>query len=217
MSQLTCCPCIRWDRSRRSCRIQPHAGLGRAWGVSACTKAPKDVPTVESKGTSPQGLLQPSSGQTGREGAPATPVLGAGCPLGQKGHLSPDTPMQQHPSVPCPLAAKQEPALDAPHPMDAGLMPVSPVSPVSTRLPPMLGIAPPAQEVPSPACWGRGGDGAGEEMGLCGVTHCNMGLDRHRAKGGHMARGAHGRGARGHLCVFSHKRNRAEMGNFLLA
>lgn len=189
MSQLTCCPCIWWDRSCRSCRIQPHAGLGRAWGVSACTKAPKDVPTVESKGTSPQGLLQPSSGQTGREGAPATPVLGAGCPLGQKGHLSPDTPMQQHPSAPCPLAAKQEPALDAPHPMDAGLMPVSPVSPVSTRLPPMLGIAPPAQEVPSPACWGRGGDGVGEEMVTLWGHPLQYGSGQAQGEGG-----AHGRG-----------------------
>ncbi|XP_019326835.1 PREDICTED: carbohydrate-responsive element-binding protein [Aptenodytes forsteri] len=50
---------------------------------------------------------------------------------GRKGHPSPDTLTQQHPSAPCLLAAKQEPALDAPRLMGAGLMPASPVSPQS--------------------------------------------------------------------------------------
>ncbi|NXU81453.1 MLXPL protein, partial [Oreotrochilus melanogaster] len=36
---------------------------------------------------------------------------------------------QQHPSAPCPLAAKPEPALDAPRPMGTGLLSTSPVSP----------------------------------------------------------------------------------------
>ncbi|NXG90617.1 MLXPL protein, partial [Stercorarius parasiticus] len=103
---------------------------GEGLGVPACTTAPKDVPTEESKGTSPQGLRHPSPGQTGREGAAATPVLGLAIPWGRKGHPSSDTLTQQHPSAPCPLAAKQEPSLDAP--MGAGLMPASPVSPQST-------------------------------------------------------------------------------------
>lgn len=67
--------------------------------------------------------------------------LGLAVPWGRKGHLSPNTLMQQCPSAPCPLAAKQELALDAPCPMGAGFMPTSPVSLVSTRLLPKLGIA----------------------------------------------------------------------------
>lgn len=67
--------------------------------------------------------------------------LGLAVPWGRKGHLSPNTLMQQCPSAPCPLAAKQELALDAPCPMGAGFMPTSPVSLVSTHLLPRLGIA----------------------------------------------------------------------------
>ena len=115
---------------------------GDRLGVPACTKAPKDIPTAESKGTSPQGLLHPSLGQMGRAGAAATPVQGLAVPWDRKGQPSPDSLMQQHPSAPCPLAAKQEPALDAPGLMGTGLIPTSPVSPVSTRQPPRLGIAP---------------------------------------------------------------------------
>ncbi|XP_051491286.1 carbohydrate-responsive element-binding protein isoform X2 [Apus apus] len=45
-----------------------------------------------------------------------------------EGHPSPDSLTQQLPSAPCPVAAKQEPALDASHLMGAGLLPAAPVS-----------------------------------------------------------------------------------------
>lgn len=139
---LTCCLWLRWDRVPQKLSCPAPCWAGEGLGVPACTTAPKDGPTEEGKGTSPQGLRHPSPGQRSRDGAAATPLLGLAVPRCRKGHPSSDTLMQQHPSAPCPLAAKQEPSLDAP--MGAGLMPASPVAPVSTRLPPRSGIAPPS-------------------------------------------------------------------------
>ncbi|NXY00002.1 MLXPL protein, partial [Centropus bengalensis] len=113
----------------------------------------------------------------------------------------------------CPLAAKPEPVLDAPHLVRGGLMPMSPSSsvslhptpPVGNNLTIWFGAALTAREVTSPA-----GAGVGLPSGRWGeealwVTPCDRGLD------------SRGWGASSHLSIFFHKRNRAEVGNAHLA
>ncbi|XP_030318579.1 carbohydrate-responsive element-binding protein isoform X2 [Calypte anna] len=129
----------------------PHApGLGYATGTLTSGYPSPAAPQLLSPSTldeprfvSPKGLPQGGGGRPKAKpggtkakrlpGPPASPHQPVPNPclsqLLTEGHPSPDSLRQQHPSAPCPLAAKPEPALDAPRPMGTGLLSTSPVSP----------------------------------------------------------------------------------------
>ncbi|KAM6110712.1 carbohydrate-responsive element-binding protein [Pterocles gutturalis] len=143
----------------------PHApGLGYAVGMAPLgypgPASPQLLPPVllgDPRFAPPKGL--PPGGQPKAK------------PGSTKAKRLPGPPAPPHTAVPNPglsqllTAAKQEPALDAPHPMGAGLMPTSPVSPQQSTVPDVPaaflsrmaqlspGLAPgsrPSQEVPVP-------------------------------------------------------------------
>lgn len=171
---------------------------GEGLGVSACTKAPKAVPTVGSKGTSPQGL-HPSPVLMGRDGAAATLMLGAGGPVGQE-----RSPKLRQPQAAAPLCS-------LPSRSQAGAAPGCPTPDgcrTGARIPRLPGKHPP------PPLFRKCllAAGAGVEMGQVGTW----------ALWGHLlpygAGQAQGvwtgcQGGRSHPSVFSRKQNRAEVGN----
>lgn len=145
---------------------------GEKLGIPACTKGPKGILASPFSGVDRQGR--------GHSNTSAGGWLSWG---GQEMSPEPKHPHTAFLSAPCPLAAKQDPALDAPCLMGTGLMPSPPVSPVSNRPCLRLGSVPPARsELAVSWLQGRDREGAVRDLGLCGVALCCVGLERQQGK-----------------------------------